>query len=152
MHNYNWHKNILYMHNYIGLKCLRKPSFFPCDLCSGNSAARLVTFSQSHLCCCLTFWRLLPWHFSSFFCNFFSSLWWNFFKLCILVGIASRLFRCMVLSVSLNLIFFNIKQNLLDKIFFKCELEGITFALNCTNFQKISPKETQDWLKRENFD
>ena len=36
--------------NNIGLKCLRKPSFSLYDLCSRNSPARLVTFSQSYLC------------------------------------------------------------------------------------------------------
>ena len=51
----------------------------------------------------------------------------------------------MVLSLSLNLMFFNIKKNLFDIIFFKKEIwKGITFSLNCTNFQINSPKETQD--------
>ena len=79
----------------MGLKYLiREPSFFPHDFCWRNFPARLVTFSLSCLCCYLPSedrncqWQQrvqnfgLFFYFSSFFCNFSSFLWWNFFKLC----------------------------------------------------------------------
>ena len=107
------------MHNYIGLKCLRKPSFFPCDLCSRNSPARVIIFSQSHLNCYLPSGdrchgnNLLSnrtfFYFSYFFCNFSSFLRWKFFKICAGEYINLTLLIPYFPKILCSKLFFNVK-------------------------------------------
>ena len=96
------------MHNNIGLKCWRKPRNFFSGFIFLKFSSKISNILGITFVLLFTFWRSLPWQrvqrisvfflnkFPSFykifffFCNFSSFLRWNFFKLRILVGIASR--------------------------------------------------------------
>ena len=133
----------------------RKPSFFPCDLCSRNSAARLVTFSQLHVLL-FTFWRSLPWqqrvqnirlfwYFFSFFYNFSSFLRWKCFKICTGDNIDLTLLISYFLKIICSQLYFLTFKKICSIEFFeKIELKRYNLCLELYKLLKKFTKETED--------